>query len=130
MLIRKSTHTLRRLEIDGTVLTGLPLVNCIDNYFTNAVLNITRGLTPPVVYPFMTPPVPNSCFFYPTTSGEIDKVIMNLINKGSKIHDIPTLLIKEDKDIFAPQITTSYNSSLTESTYPDILKVGTLTPIY
>ena len=130
LLTRKSTHTLKRLEIDGTVLTGLPLVNCINNYFTNAVLNITRGLTPPVVYPFVTPPVPNSCFFYPTTAREVDKVIMNLKNKGSKIHDIPTLLIKENKDIFAPQITSSYNSSLTESMYPDILKVGRLTPIY
>ena len=130
LLTRKSTHTLRRLEIDGTVLTGLPLVNCINNYFTNAVLNITRGLTPLVVYPFMTPPVPNSCFFYPTTAREVDRVIMNLKNKGSKIHDIPTLLIKENKDIFAPQITSSYNSSLTESMYPDILKVGRLTPIY
>ena len=39
-------------------------------------------------------------------------------------------LLKENKDIFAHQIITSYNSSLTESTYPDILKVGRLTPIY
>ena len=130
LLTRKSTHTLKRLEIDGTVLTGLPLVNCINNYFTNTVLNITRGLTSPVVYPFVAPPVPNSCFFYPTTAREVDKVIMNLKNKGSKIHDILTLLIKENKDIFAPQITSSYNSSLTESMYPDILKVGRLTPIY
>ena len=50
MLIRKSTHTLRRLEIDYTVLAGLLLVNCINNYFATVVLTITRGLTPPVVY--------------------------------------------------------------------------------
>ena len=112
MLVRKSTRTLRRLEIDGTVLTGLLLVNCINNYFANAVLTIPRVLTPPVVYPFLTRPVLNSCFFYPTTSGEVGKVIMNLKNKGSKIHDIPTLLIKENKDIFAHQIATGYNSSL------------------
>ena len=130
MLIRKSACTLGRLEIDGTVLRGLPLVNCMNNYFANAVLTITRGLTPPVVYPFLTPPVLNSCFFYPTTSGEVGKVIMNLKNKGSKIHDIPTLLIKENKDIFAHQIATGYNSSLLESTYPHILKIGRLTPIY
>ena len=130
MLIRKSTHTLRILEIDGTVLAGLPLVNCINNYFANAVLTITRGLTPPVVYPFLTPPVLNSCFFYPTTSGEVGKVIMNLKNKGSKIYDIPSLFIKENKDTFAHQIATGYTSSLLESTYPDILKIGRLTPIY
>ena len=53
MLIRKSTHTLRRLEIDGTVLIGLPLVNCINNYFANAILIITRGLTLPLVFPIL-----------------------------------------------------------------------------
>ena len=78
----------------------------------------------------MTPPVLNSCFFYPTTSGEVGKFIMNLKNKGCKIHDIPTLLIKGNKDIVVHQIATGYNSSLLESTYPDILTIGRLTPIY
>ena len=130
VLNRRGTPTLKRLEINGNSLTGLPLVNCINTYFANAVLAMTRGITPPVVYPFLTPPVPNSCFFYPTTIVEVDQVIINLKNKGSKIYDIPPLLIKENKDIFAHQITFGYNSSLAESIYPDVLKVGRLTPIH
>ena len=127
---RKRGHTLRELKINGNVLTGLPLVNYINNYFVSVVLNLTRDLTPTAVYPFLSPQVPNSCFFYPATPTEVGRVIENLKNKGSKLHDIPPMLIKENKDIFSNHITMCYNSSLNESIYPDVLKIGRVSPVY
>ena len=55
---------------------------------------------------------------------------MNLKNKGSKVHDVPSVLIKENKDIFSVQLSICYNNSLDESIYPDVLKVGRITPAY
>ena len=55
---------------------------------------------------------------------------MNLDNKGSKVHDVPSVLIKENKDIFSVQLSICYNNSLDESIYPDVLKVGRITPAY
>ena len=127
---RKRGHIIRELKINGSVLTGLPQVNYINNYFVSAVLNLTRDLTPTVVYPSLSPQVPNSCFFYPITPTEMVRVIESLKNKGSKLHDMPPLLIKENKDIFSNHITICYNSSLNESIYPGILKIGSVSPVY
>ena len=37
----KRGHTLKELKINGSVLTGLPLVNNINKYFVSAVLTLT-----------------------------------------------------------------------------------------
>ena len=130
ILVRKKDNGLKHLNIDGTLLTGLPLVNYVNHYFAGAALSVTRGLNPPNVYPFLTPPVPNSCFFYPSTPIEVGKVIMKLKNKGSKLHDIHPTVIKDNLDIFADHISGCYNDSLRESSFPDMLKVGRITPGY
>ena len=57
-------------------------------------------------------------------------MIESLKNKGSKLHDIPPILIKENKDIFSNHITISCNSSLNESICSDILKIGRVSPVY
>ena len=74
---RMRGHILRELKINGSVLTGLPLVNYINNYYVSAVLNLTRDLTPTDVYPFLSSQVPNSCFFYPPTPTEVVRVIVS-----------------------------------------------------
>ena len=130
IIVKKKCQELVYLEVNGTSLTGLPLVNYINRYFASAALTVTRGLTPPLDCPFLTPPVLNTCFFIPTTPIEVGMVIMNLKNKGSKIHDVPSVLIKENKDIFSVQLSICYNNSLDASIYPDVLKVGRITPAY
>ena len=47
---RKRGHILRELKMNDSVLTGLPLVNYINNYFVSAVLDLTHDLTPTAVY--------------------------------------------------------------------------------
>ena len=64
IIVKKKCQKLECLEVNGTSLTGLPLVNYINRYFASAALTVTRGLTPPLDYPFLTPPVLNTCFFY------------------------------------------------------------------
>lgn len=130
MIVRKRDKSLKHLEVNGTHITGLPLVNYVNHYFATAALTVTRGLQPPNVYPFLTPPVLNSFFFIPTTPDEVDKIIMKLKNKGSKIHDIHPSIIKENRDIFSYHITICYNASIIESIYPDVLKIGRVTPAH
>ena len=65
IVVKKKGQKLECLEVNGTSLTGLPLVNYINRYFASAALQVTRGLTPPLDYPFLTPPVLNTCFFMP-----------------------------------------------------------------
>lgn len=130
IVIRRKDNSLKHLTVDGTLLTGLPLVNFVNHFFATAALNVARGLRPPDFYIFLTPPVPNSCFFHPTTPPEVDKIISGLKNRGSKLHDIHPTVIKENKDIFANHLSICYNASLSEPMYPDVLKIGRITPGY
>ena len=130
IIMRKRDKSLQHLKVNGTLITGLPLINYVNHYFATAALTVTRGLQPPDNYPFLTAPVPNSCFFYPTTPAEVNRTIMKLKNKGSKIHDIHPTLLKENKDIFSSHLAICYNASIHESIYPDVLKTGRITPVH
>ena len=77
-----------------------------------------------------TPPVQNSCYFFPTTRLEVMKVIRGLKNKGNKLFDIHPSIIKDNIDFFGTHLTELYNMSLIESLFPDQSKIGRITPVH
>ena len=62
------------------------------------------------------------------TSYEISELISGLEN--SKASDIPIKIIKRSSHIISPLLASHFNDTMSKGIFPDILKVGKITPIY
>ena len=62
------------------------------------------------------------------TSYEISELISGLEN--SKASDIPIKIIKRSSHIISPLLASHFYESISRGIFPDILKVGKITPIY
>ena len=70
----------------------------------------------------------SSMFLSDCSEDEISEVIKEL--QTNKSSDIPTLLIKHTSHIIAPHLPRLYNHYMSEGVFPDIFKIGKITPIY
>ena len=61
---------------------------------------------------------------------EIFREILNLdVSKACQDTDIPSKTIKENADIFASFLHSSFNTSVTNAKFPSILKKANITPV-
>ena len=61
----------------------------------------------------------------------ISKIINNLdTSKATQQGDIPTKIIKDNKDIFSYFISASFNKAVNKGVFPDELKQADIKPIY
>ena len=61
----------------------------------------------------------------------INKIINNLdTSKTTQQGDIPTKIIKDNKEIFSYFISTSFNNAVNKGFFPDELKYADIKPIY
>ena len=59
------------------------------------------------------------------------KEIKNLpTSKGTQDSDIPTKIIKDNSDIFADFILSSFNTCIANSEFPSSLKIANITPVH
>ena len=130
ILEKKMNVTLEKINVDGIALSGLDLVNYANNYFATAAARVTSGLSLVHVYPFLTPPVRLSCFFYPSDRNEVMRVIGNLKNKGNKLFDISPVVLKENSLLFSTHISSLYNFSLIERVFPMLMKIARIIAIH
>jgi hypothetical protein len=63
------------------------------------------------------------------TPKEILDIINKLSNKNNK-HDIPTKILKATKEYTSPILSKLFNMSLEQGTYPKILKIARVIPIF
>ena len=70
----------------------------------------------------------NNIFLNPCSETEVAEIIMCLEN--GKASDIPILLLKKCYSILLEPLCCFYNHFLTHGIFPDILKKGSITPIY
>ena len=84
------------------------------------------------VNPEHTEYFPKSCmssiFLHDCTSEEIDGIISEL--QSGKSSDIPIKIIKCSKHIISPLLEKYFNDCMKAGIFPDILKIGRITPIY
>ena len=92
--------------------------------------NTTSGLSLPLNCLFYAMKILESCFFYPTNSQEVLKIMKSLKNKGSKLLDISPQIIKEKSTVLSSNFGELYNISLREMVFPSILKIGKITPAH
>jgi hypothetical protein len=73
----------------------------------------------------------SSCYFYKTDANEIMKIIDELKSDSVPGHDaIPCKFFKYCKSIISKEISIIINKCLKDGTYPEILKIGKVTPIF
>ena len=61
---------------------------------------------------------------------EIFREVLNLdVSKACQDTDIPSKIIKENADIFASFLHSSFNTSVTNAKFPSILKKANITPV-
>ena len=73
------------------------------------------------------PPLLNR--FRPVTVNETLELIQNCPLKNSPLDFIPTTLLKECCDVFAPLVCKLVNLSFTEGIFPEFFKIGQITPL-
>ena len=62
---------------------------------------------------------------------DIEKEMKSLnTNKASHSSDIPTKILKQNVDFFSPFILDYVNKSISSSTFPSILKLADIIPVY
>ena len=127
---RAVCQSLNEAKVGDSILVGQDLINYVNNYFITVVSSITRHLPPPPAYIFMTPSIQSSCFFCPASALEVMRIIKGQKNRGNKLFDIHPTIIKENILYFGSHLSDFYNMSLTDSVFPDVAKVGRITPAH
>jgi hypothetical protein len=76
--------------------------------------------------------LPKSCsssiYLHDCTPEEISRIISELQN--GKASDIPVHVIKKSSIIISPLLTKYYNHCMQNGIFPDVLKIGRISPIY
>ena len=102
------------------------LAESMNNSVTDDI--ITNGLKPPSFLSYMGKSQESSMFLTDCTDGEILELIRELEN--GKASDVPIKLIKVSAPIITPILRKYYNIFMLNGEFPDILKVGKITPIF
>ena len=74
----------------------------------------------------------NSTFSFENTYTDVVMKVINSLNvaKTCQVNDIPTKVIKMNKDIFANFITDHFNYRIAYGEYPDGLKYADVIPVH
>ena len=111
------------------------IANKFNEYFSSLARNLNREAyneMPITSFPsfesFMSAPCKNSMFMEDCDANEINEIIRDFAN--GKSSDIPIILIKRSCAIISPILSALINKGLSIGTFPKILKVGRITPVF
>ena len=115
------------------------IVNEFNKYFTSIAFNLNENASkdwnnniPLIPIPhfssFIGKRINDSIFLEPCTNDEILTIIKALDN--GKASDFPIRILKKCAHILIPHLTMFYNKFIDVGIFPDILKVGQVTPIF
>ena len=77
---------------------------------------------------YMSPQLNNSLALFNCTADEIMEIISDLDNNKSS--DIPVRVVKKASHIISPVLSEHFNNFMNDGVFPDVLKVGKVTPVY
>ena len=77
---------------------------------------------------FMMPSNKNSIFLDDCSVDELLEIVSELDNNKSS--DIPIRIIKKSAHIICPYLTAYFNACMADGSFPEVLKVGKVTPIF
>ena len=130
----KNARIVPSFIIDGELVMNKRIIaNAFNKYFVSIAskLNNNDELTVeplPDFRTFLTKHVSRSIVLEDTNSSEIEEIIQGFAN--GKASDLPVTAVKQCSRILAPVLTLYFNHFMKEGIFPDILKIGRITPIY
>ena len=134
LLAKKSkANSVKSLIVNDTEITeSSEIAEHFNNYFTEIAQTLDNQLPTTDQSPYLTVINNNlsSAFFRPTTTLEINNIIINLKNKSSKLNEMPVWLFKDLRSVLAEPISKLINSSISSGVFPDCLKCARVVPIY
>ena len=79
---------------------------------------------------YLSAPIPNSFYLYPSNPMEVDGIIKELKSTIGNIHVIQPSIIKENSMLLSVPISLIFNDIATQGRYPDLLKVACITALF
>ena len=123
-----------QIKIKDEIIDDPQLIaNQFNDYFANVGSNLAKNIPLSSKLPsdFLKGSFPNSMFLLPTNELEVSEVISNLKNTKSKGSDnIPVTLVKNCSTELSSILTYLNNQSFLDGTFPSVLKVAKVIPVY
>ena len=134
----KQKHNLPSFFIDELkIILNYPvkISNSFNNYFADVGPLLAAKITSSnnrTVFQYPTAPqIPASLFLKLILEDEVIKQLRNLkISKNSSAYHILNKIIKLSTVIIAPILTKSFNNSIRQGVYPDVLKIAQVVSIH
>ena len=126
-----------KFVVDNQIITDRRVIaNEFNNYFVSIAskLNYPPDCTVINIEPiqpftvFLKQSNVSSIYLQDCTPDEIHKIISELEN--NKASDIPIKVVKQTSHIISPVLAKHFNHAMSKGEFPDILKIGKITPIY
>ena len=123
--------------IDNKKITNRRVIaNEFNKYFNSIAAKLNQSITDqhleesrlPTFEDYLMPTNQNSMFLEDCTSEEIQLIISEFDN--NKASDIPVHVIKKSGHVTSPILAKYFNILMTEGIFPEVLKIGKVTPIY
>ena len=131
---KKNSRTVPSFLIDGELVMNKRIIaNAFNKYFVSIASKLNNNDEPtieplPDFRSFLTKHVSRSIVLEDTNSSEIEEIIQGFAN--GKASDLPVTAVKQCTSILSPVLTLYFNHFMREGIFPDILKIGRITPIY
>ena len=137
---KSNTKSKSSFIINGTVVKERRVIaDEFNNYFTSIAHNLNENASkqwsnnlPIIPIPhfssFIGKRINDSMFFEPCSNEEVTSIINDL--DSGKSSDISIRVLKNCAFILTPHLTRFYNSFINLGIFPDLLKIGQITPIF
>ena len=125
------------MVIDNKKITDRRMIaNHFNNYFNSIASKLNESVLSANVsdsrfqsfVDFLMPSNENSIFLDDCSPEELLEIISQFDN--NKASDIPVRVIKKAAHIISPVLADYFNLLMAEGTFPDVLKVGRVTPVF
>ena len=105
-----------------------------NSYFVNIGKSMANAISPGSAWNFnfsATSKNSNSLFLTPSCPQEVFNVIKKLkTKKARRTNDVETAFVKYTNPVIFKFLSDMFNVCLSESTYPDLLKIAEVVPIF
>ena len=125
---KKSTKMCINIDGDRLVDPKLLVLKFSDNFYHAIKLLIGNSSIPNTIC--LIPPVADDFVFSEITCDEVLTTIYSLKNNNKHKEEIPTILLKHLGPKMSVILTALFNNFVTNSVFPDSLKLGKIIPIY
>ena len=128
----RKNEIIKILDTNNVEIDGDKVADCFNDYFINVADKLIENLPSNINYEYFhrITPVPDSCVVLPTCCDEICGLLRSFPDKCNRLFDIRPKLLIMILDKIMPILVFLFNKCLSDGTYPDVLKIARVVPIF